>query len=114
MAYPKSRDAYPRAIEMIVNGLAKRTQLPLSERKEGDHIFKHKCDDETEAKAYRYAIYGWIQLLLSKGNEEERETARFAQKWKIATEGPYLICKERESAASIRSVMGSLIEQGMM
>lgn len=114
MAYPKSRAAYPRTVEMIVAGLANKTKLPLSERTEGDHIFRYDAGDEMEAKSLRYAIYGWIQLLLEKGTEEERETARLAQRWKVATQAQFLICKERESADQIKRVMQSLAEHGML
>lgn len=114
MAYPKNRDAYPRSVELIVNGLAIRTQKTMEERQEGDEIFKYECEDETEAKALRYAIYGWINLLMAKGTKEEKDTARYAQRWKISTNAHWLICKERESVEQLKKVMMSLAEQGML
>lgn len=114
MSYPKSRDSYPRVVDMIVRGLATRTALPFDERKEGDEVFKHQCDTPTEAKGLRYALYGWIDLLCTKGSYDEVEIGKLAKRWKIAAEGNWVICRERESPAMLRRVMQSLSEQGML
>jgi hypothetical protein len=114
MAYSKSRDAYPRIVEIIVNGLAKRTNLPQEQRTEGDGVVKIEFDSDTEAGSIRYNLYGWIQLLLKTGSKEEMEVAQAAQRWKIAAEGKWVICKERDNPASLMKAMSQLIEAGLM
>ncbi len=114
MSYPKSKDSYPRICDLIVRGLAARTALPLSERKDGDEVFHQECGDEMEAKALRYSLYGWIDLLFTRGTPEEKEIAQLAKRWKIASLGNTVICKERESPAMLRRVMANLMEQGML
>ncbi len=114
MSYPKSRDSYPRVVDMIVRGLASRTALPISERKDGDEVFKYECSTPTEAKGLRYSLYGWIDLLVSKGEYDEVEIGKLAKRWKIAAEGNWVICRERESPAMLKRVMAALEEQGML
>lgn len=114
MAYSKNRNSYPRICELIVQGLAKVTRKKLEERIEGDDRFEYDCGEEEAATALRYAIYGWVSLLETKGTEEEKEVADLARRWKLSTSGSKLVCVERENLAQLRSVMQQLMEKGML